>query len=359
MKFLKLFKMASQFIRALLSVGGQKGVKPRVLVIRLDAIGDFFLWLPFANEIRKKYPANKYHLTLIANKLWIPLAKKLLDYDEYLEFAKGKANESVYVELKKAKYEIVLHPTYSREWEADLLVLASQSKNKLGYTGNTSNMSFLIKLLTDGFYSQLVTNNDAYGMEVEKNIHFMKSGLNINCEYIGRVSSKKKGVFILFPGASWDGKCWPLERFAEIGTRIHKETGWKGIICGGPGEESLGESLASLLSFPYENLCGKTSLEKALDIISSASLLVSNDTSAVHMAQYVGTKTVCILGGGHFGRFLPYTESLKQFVQVVYKEKDCYHCNWLCPIRESDKHPVPCIDEVLIEDVWSAIEKQI
>ena len=49
--------------------------KPVVLLIRVDAIGDFVLWLDTAKEYRKLYPSEEYRIVLVGNKLWGELAE--------------------------------------------------------------------------------------------------------------------------------------------------------------------------------------------------------------------------------------------------------------------------------------------
>jgi len=86
---------------------------------------------------------------------------------------------------------------------------------------------------------------------------------------------------------------------------------------------------------------------------------VGNDTSAVHIAAAVGTPSVCILGGGHYGRFLPYaTETDKQVSPIpVTHQMDCFNCNWQCtqPHRKGDA--APCISNIQVNQVFEAIEK--
>jgi len=53
-------------------------------------------------------------------------------------------------------------------------------------------------------------------------------------------------------------------------------------------------------------LAGKTTIAQLVELIRNASLLIGNDSAAIHMAAATQTPSVCILGGGHYGRFLPY-----------------------------------------------------
>jgi len=54
------------------------------------------------------------------------------------------------------------------------------------------------------------------------------------------------------------------------------------------------------------DLMGKTSLPQLLDVINHAALVVSNDTGPAHLSIALGTPTLVIVGGGHFGCFVPY-----------------------------------------------------
>ena len=57
--------------KLILSIFRQKKKYKGIIILRLDALGDLFLWLSSANEIRKKYRGQ--HITLVCK-------------DEYLEF---------------------------------------------------------------------------------------------------------------------------------------------------------------------------------------------------------------------------------------------------------------------------------
>ena len=75
------------------------------------------------------------------------------------------------------------------------------------------------------------------------------------------------------------------------------------------------------------------------------------------IAAAVGTFTICISGGGHFGRFVPYPELPRQtnYLKVVYYKMPCYGCNWKCiyPINEGE--PAPCIANISVDAVWGKV----
>ncbi len=107
------------------------------------------------------------------------------------------------------------------------------------------------------------------------------------------------------------------------------------------------------------NLAAKTTLPEFVEVIRRAKILVSNDTAAVHISAAVGTPSVCILGGGHYGRFLPYsleTENSTTPVSVIHK-MDCYNCNWICTQPSKKGKAAPCIANIRVEQVLNVVKQ--
>ena len=97
-----------------------------------------------------------------------------------------------------------------------------------------------------------------------------------------------------------------------------------------------------------------------LDVIGNARLLVTNETGTVHLGAAVGTPTVCVLGGGHFGRFFPYPSGLMpDTAQAIYCPMECYGCNWSCIFQVPKNEAVPCIQSISVEAVWQAASNQL
>ena len=64
---------------------------------------------------------------------------------------------------------------------------------------------------------------------------------------------------------------------------------------------------------------------------------------------------VVIVGGGHFGCFVPYPDDVEPgHVKFVYRRMDCYHCFWRCHKRNDPKASFPCVAAVSIDQVRTA-----
>lgn len=348
-----------------------------ILIIRLDAIGDFILWLDAAKELRKLYSSGNFRIVLLGNQLWASLAVFLPYFDDVWAVDRNKFGRNLLYRfgiLKKVRdshFNIVIEPTMSRELlYGDSLVRVSAATHRIGTSGDLSNKSRWWKRLSDRWYTLLLPVNEGNVMELVRNAEFMRMlGLGAFRASIPSLSFLEsslpqellgKNYYVLFPGAGKAIKRWKVINFAEIARLLYRKTGWLGVVCGGNDDQLLGSHLVETAGVPMQNWCGRTSLHDLIGIIAKSNLLVSNDTGAVHIAAAMSVPIVCIVGGGHYGRFLPYqieTQTSKPCPVPVTHKMECFGCNWKCIYKVDHGQPVPCIENVTTADVWSAIEK--
>ena len=344
-----------------------------VLLIRQDAIGDFVIWLDTAKEYRKLYPPEKYKIVLVGNDLCHSLAKTLPYWDEVLPVNVKKFKtfslyrKNLLRQVRNLSAQITVQTAFSGEFYlADSLVRASNSLKKVGSVGDLSNRNWFKKIISDRWYTELVPASTKQLTELERNSEFFQgfskkphqlSYPSISSEVLA--SSKKwekRDYYVLFPGASSALKQWPTEYFAEIANRIYNETFLTGILDGGPSEKPLAESIQELTEAPLE--WAGTPLNELPKLLKHSKFLVSNDTSAVHIAVTVKTSVICILGGAYYGRFLPYPElPEKQFtLETVSYSMPCYGCNGDCIYPLKKNEPAPCVANISVDAVWKKVK---
>ena len=92
-------------------------------------------------------------------------------------------------------------------------------------------------------------------------------------------------------------------------------------------------------------------------LLSQSRLTISNDTGVVYLSSAVGTSSVCIVGGGHFGRFVPYPDLPGQTnnLKPVYHKMPCFGCNWVCVFPVKKGEPTPCIENISVDAVWETV----
>ena len=376
-KFLKLiFKAILYLIDVLLLFNKRKSNNTEsVLIIRLDAIGDFIFWLDSAQHFRKIYPDKK--IILLGNKAWTELAKTFSYWDEVWELDRRKFCRNIAYRfhlLKKVRtagFDVVVQPTYSREFSyGDAIVRISGAREKIVSVGDYSNIIIpMEKKISDRFYTQLIPSDPKPLMELQRNAEFVRGLGYIFKSALPDMMPVAQGInnpvannspdFVLVPGALWTGRQWPIEKFSEFASLVFHETGMSAVICGGVTERQLGEALIAIMDIPVINMVGETSLAELVAVIKDAQFLLGNETSAIHFAAAVSTPSCCILGGGHYGRFMPYdieSKTEKPLPVAIIHQMDCFGCNWQCRYFIQDNEPAPCIEKISVEEVFAALQ---
>ncbi len=104
------------------------------------------------------------------------------------------------------------------------------------------------------------------------------------------------GAIVLHVGAFYGARAWPVERFAETAEAL-ADHGRPVVIRGGPADLVRAEQGAELAGLPdHLNLAGRLDLADLAALIADATLLVSADTGAAHLASAYGTPSVVIFG---------------------------------------------------------------
>jgi len=382
------FKLALLAIRDLLlwlidtlfcltSARGGKFDKKRLLFIRLDAIGDFIVWLDSARILREYY--KDYHITFIGNAVYDDLAKNLPLFDEVFPVNPQKLRKKlsyrfqVFRKIREKYFEKVIHFPYTRSnyyLDGEAIVHIACSREKIGSLGeSTDNWR---KKISDRFYNRLLTTDTKPMVELERNAEFL-SGLGIK-DYQPKVFRFPEKIldsplpsshhdYIIFPGAGSPKRQWPVELFAKLAEQIYNKTGWRGVICGGTGEERLANQLIEKSNVPLQSLAGQTTILELIGLIANTRIVIGNETGAIHIAAAVGTPSVCLLGGGHYGRFVPYkVETLEKYDNcpiTVTHPMPCFNCNWMCIFETGNGQPVPCLLNIDLNTVWNVVEKVI
>lgn len=143
------------------------------------------------------------------------------------------------------------------------------------------------------------------------------------------------------PYAQHQGKMWPEAKSEQLIQRL-SEAGYFVFLFGGGAEEvEKLEKLAGKYRF-VNSLAGKFPLAEELNIMSRMDLMVTMDSSNLHMASLVGTPVVSIWGATHsFGGFEPLGKNKNRIVEIdpgiltcrpcsVFGKKACFRGDYAC-----------------------------
>jgi heptosyltransferase-2 len=133
--------------------------------------------------------------------------------------------------------------------------------------------------------------------------------------------STRRPIAILCPGAEYGpAKRWPSEHFIGLSRRL-LDSGYAVWLLGSPSDQSAAVPIAAAIA-GVRDLTGRTDLGTAIDLLSLATVVVSNDSGLMHAAAAVGRPLVAL-----FGSSSPeYTPPLSPLARVAKIEIECSPC---------------------------------
>lgn len=308
-----------------------------LLLIRLDAIGDYILFRDFIKILKTNGKYKDFSITLLGNIAWKELAEEFdKDYiDKFIWIDRAKFSRNLiyrYIKLKEITsygYEVVLNPRFSREFFFDdMITKLVTAKEKIGNIGDLSNMKKWQKNMGDQYYTKLLPAEKDIKFEFYRNREFFENlfgqKLSITKPLINLKFKKLSFVLperyaILFIGASGSFRKWSIENFSKVGKHLKQKYDYDIVLCGAVNDYSESKRFKDIFDEPYLDLVGKTNLIELSHVIYNAEIMVSNETVAPHLAVALGSPIVFVIyNGNHFGRFTPYPEEMTKSYYVIY-----------------------------------------
>ena len=138
--------------------------------------------------------------------------------------------------------------------------------------------------------------------------------------------SLDRPVLALCPGAEFgEAKRWPAEHYAAVADARLRQ-GWQVWLFGSQKDAPGGEEIREWVTPGFEedvyNLAGRTSLAEAIDLLSCASAVISNDSGLMHVAAALDRPLVAVYGSTSPG----FTPPLASQVEVVRLGLECSPC---------------------------------
>ncbi|NKB21213.1 MAG: hypothetical protein GKS01_12010 [Alphaproteobacteria bacterium] len=350
--------------------------KKKLLLVRVDAIGDFVLWLDCFRRFRQHYPKDNWEITLVGNSIWRDLAEPLRYADRYWFVDVSRFRNHLFYrrgwlkKIRSEEFDVAISPVFSRRTlTSDSLAGRSGAKERIAFSGDLSNATEYERKVGDRWFSRIVPAREGIQHELVRNAEFMQGITGEKIELgIGRFEPGPLNTFlipdsqyfIVAPGANDFNRAWPVPRFAELLRYICKKTGWVAVIVGGEAEINIAADLASSCpEISCLNYTGKTSLNELLGLLRGAALCLSNESMLVHIAAALNVNVVSIVGGGHWQRFIPYPPGIGPLVHPVVENMSCFGCGWNCRHDEFDGTTWPCIKNVRTVSVYQVIDTLI
>jgi ADP-heptose:LPS heptosyltransferase len=339
--------------------------RPAVLLCTIGGIGDYILLTASLRGYRELFPDKQ--VVLLVRSGIEDLARHNPHVDRVITIDLSRVHKSLrdkarlWAALLVIPIDIAINVDYSTHAESltEKIVRWSQAKRRVAFhcLDRDARRDYSV-------YTEVVPQGMEWLFEIDRNNALLKFlGLRDYSDSVTHVWGLESHMlspalstlipwhsyYVLFPGSLVAGKCWPPESFGQL-TELLKRLQYIPVICGGEQETSLVAKIRENTSLDVIDLTGQTSLMDLAAVIKNAHFVVSNDTSAVHIAAAVKTPAFVIVGGGHYSRFVPYP-GRPSIVPIINNEvRGCFHCYWYCIYNY-----FKCVADVSVASVASAI----
>ena len=301
----------------------------RVLVVRLDEIGDVIMTTPFLHELRQNLP--KTWITLLVKPEIYNLVELCPSVNEVLVYnwrahrylvsfiRQWRALRLARKSLWQRHFDLCILPRWDVDgYHATFLAYFSGARWRVGYSEIVSDCkqrhsNGLDCLLTHVLHGNTVKHEVEHNLDV---IRFLGGTVREEClelwlspedeafakQVLSLHGVKDDSVLVSFgPGAGAPKRMWPLSNFVELGAWLKQEVNAHLVVVGGEGEEPLGQELQRQLGDRVINLVGQTTLRQTGALLKRCYLYVGNDAGPMHLAAAAGIPVIEIschpLGG--------------------------------------------------------------
>lgn len=207
-----------------------------------------------------------------------------------------------------------------------------------------------LPLMVQRFVALATNEFDSSPIQYAKPSLQIDSAAAADCLHRFRLTQDKP-ILALCPGAEFGtAKQWPAEHCAAL-CDAALDAGWQVWIFGSQGDEAIAAQIQAAISSQHFKQCislaGQTSLDEAIDLMSLADGVVTNDSGLMHIAAALDKPTVALYGSTS----IDFTPPLADKVKILFTDIDCRPCfQRSCPLGHRR-----CLTEIMPDQVFTAL----
>jgi len=204
------------------------------------------------------------------------------------------------------------------------------------------------KIKTGGPYSRMI--------KVEGNVYipkeFARPIIHLTPSEIEKAEKMLGGNYpfvALCPTTTTMRKMWPPNRWGILANEISRR-GYLPVFVGSKNNLLDFEAIKEQMHCPYLNLIGKTTIREAAAIFTKASLVISVDSGAMHLAVASGARVLALFGPASPERWGPYGEEHRS----IYKNFPCSS-----PCANEQCLTIDCMKAISVEEVLKEVHNML
>lgn len=363
----------------------------RILVIRLDRLGDVILSTPVLQVLRRQFPHA--FIAMMVRPACRDAVLGNPSLNEVILYEKEGIHRSLRGTLRFARQvrrynfdtALVLHPSNRSHWIPWLARIPVRIgyRRKCGWLlthrlphrkqeGNQHEAAYTLELLAVfGIIPPPVSVRHGRTVTSEATAEVASSDqtgggitppapqpfMPLHAEAVHRVEALLSEASIqpaqrlvaIHPSASCISKRWMPERFARVADRLIGEQGVRICLVAGEADARYANQVAALMEHPSLNVAGRLSVGELAALLQRCRLLISNDSGPVHVAAAVGTPVVDIFGRNQRGLSPQRWGPLGAGHVILHKEVGCVTC-----LAHNCDIGFLCLTSLSVEEVYAA-----
>lgn len=331
----------------------------RILIVAPSWVGDTVLAQPLFTRLKSRVP--NLVLDVLAPPATVPLLKRMEEVDDVIEnpFQHGElkvfARRRLGITLKERRYERAI--VLPNSLKSALPPFFASIPGRTGYRGemrggvlndvrklDAKRLPLMVErfaALADPAGAPLARPVPRPRLKVdERNRRHLLERFELATD---------RPVVAFCPGAEYGpAKRWPAQHFAALANLLETAgaTVW---LIGSPKDVPIGEAIrSSAHGARVHDLCGRTALDEAIDLLSMAAIVVSNDSGLMHVAAALDRPLVALYGSSSPG-FTPPLSSDASIISLGLACSPCFERE--CPLGH-----LRCLTEIEPSRVWAEIQ---
>jgi lipopolysaccharide heptosyltransferase II len=288
-----------------------------ILCVRLDAIGDVLMTAPAVRAVKGEDAAAR-RVTLLTSKSGAVGARLIPEIDEIIEYespwmkAGGGESESAARDLamienvRARKFDAaVIFSVYSQNpLPAALLCFLAQIPLRLAHCRENP-----YRLLTDWIREiepeKTIRHEVRRQLDLVSAVGFDARGDRMRVAVSAAAKRRVAGILrdfgiesdsrswlVVHAGATAASRRYPPRKFARAAAMLARDHGLRVVFTGSQAETALVEEIRRAAEAETISLSGRLSFEELAALIGFAPVLISNNSSPVHLASACGTPVV-------------------------------------------------------------------
>ncbi len=298
----------------------------QILIIRFGALGDLCLLAWSLSRFAQSTEASNCRVTLVTKAAFAPLMEKVRGIDQVIALPTGGFSQLRHLaaQLRAQKFDAIVDAHNILRSHLLLMLMGKRPVCRLkkhttarlallGFRKSHPHLNTTMIQRFDALFDSLVVNPAA---------EF--------CAPLASLKNPNPGSMPLLgmaPGAQWTSKRWPEENFRDLLQRHCQKNDDPVRIFLGPREDDWfpGSGLAGVAAnYPQVEIIQGRTLVEVAGLLAECSMVVTNDSGLLHMAEAVGTPVLAFFGPTvrQFGYF-PHLPGSR----VLEVELDCRPCS--------------------------------